>query len=61
VLPRSGLDTTRSILAGWASKYPEEKAFLVPKCLDEMVERGLLGRKTGQGFYKWEGDKVKTE
>ena len=25
-----------------------------PTSLIDMVERGLLGRKTGQGFFKWE-------
>lgn len=27
--------------------------FAPPKILYEMVEQGLLGRKTGQGFFKW--------
>ena len=25
--------------------------------IDSMCEQGLLGRKTGQGFYKWEGNR----
>jgi len=52
-----GLDTTRSILAGWAEAYPEEPAFFVPRCLEDKVAQGKLGRKTGEGFYAWEGDK----
>ena len=29
----------------------------MPKCLEELVAKGHLGRKISQGFYKWEGDK----
>lgn len=33
----------------------------VPATLSEMVEKGLLGRKSGQGFYAWQNGKaVKT-
>jgi 3-hydroxyacyl-CoA dehydrogenase len=52
-----GLDTTLSILEGWCQRYPQEPAFQVPKVLREMVRQKKLGRKTGEGFYKWEGDK----
>ncbi len=30
----------------------------VPERLGEMVEEGLLGRKSGQGFYRWEDGKA---
>jgi 3-hydroxyacyl-CoA dehydrogenase/enoyl-CoA hydratase/3-hydroxybutyryl-CoA epimerase len=30
----------------------------VPESLQEMVDDGLLGRKTGQGFYRWENGKA---
>jgi 3-hydroxyacyl-CoA dehydrogenase len=52
-----GLDTTLFIVEGWTKAYPDEPAFAVPGVLREMVREGKLGRKTGQGFYKWEGDK----
>ena len=52
-----GLDTTLSILQGWVERYPDEPAFAIPKILEEKVQAGKLGRKTGEGFYKWEGDK----
>jgi len=52
-----GLDTCIFIMQGWVDKYPDEPAFTVPKCLQERVDRGELGRKTGKGFYTWEGDK----
>jgi 3-hydroxyacyl-CoA dehydrogenase len=52
-----GLDTTLSIVEGWTKRYPNEPAFSVPKALREKVAQGKLGRKSGEGFYKWEGDK----
>lgn len=52
-----GLDTMHSIIVGWQKDHPDEAAFIMPKCLEEKVKAGHLGRKTGQGFYKWEGDK----
>lgn len=52
-----GLDTCYYIIEGWREKYPDEPAFVVPKCLRDMVEAGNLGRKTGKGFYNWDGDK----
>ena len=53
-----GLDTCHSILVGWTAEFPDEPAFIIPKCLDAMIKQGHHGRKTGQGFYKWEGDKI---
>jgi len=52
-----GLDTTLSILQGWVERFPKEPAFAIPKILEERVAAGKLGRKTGEGFYRWEGDK----
>lgn len=52
-----GLDTTLSILEGWCERYPDEAAFAIPEVLRQKVAEGKLGRKTGEGFYKWEGDK----
>lgn len=53
-----GLDTVLQILQGWKKEFPNEPSFFVPNCLEEMVKSGNLGRKSGQGFYKWNGDKV---
>ena len=52
-----GLDTTLSILQGWVKSYPNEPAFRIPRCLEEKVQAKKFGRKSGEGFYKWEGDK----
>jgi 3-hydroxyacyl-CoA dehydrogenase len=53
-----GLDTCLSILSGWKKNFPGEAAFVVPKVLEEKVKAGHFGRKTGKGFYNWNGDKV---
>jgi 3-hydroxyacyl-CoA dehydrogenase len=54
-----GLDTTLSILEGWHRRFPNEPAFKPAELLKKMVKEGRLGRKSGRGFYEWEGDKVK--
>lgn len=45
------------IVEGWMQKYPDEPAFILPDCLVRKVKAGDLGRKSGKGFYHWEGDK----
>ncbi|CAH0478298.1 unnamed protein product [Peronospora belbahrii] len=52
-----GLDTTLFILEGWVRDHPNEPAFFVPNIVRMKVTEGKLGRKTGDGFYKWDGDK----
>jgi len=52
-----GLDTCMFIVQGWIEKYPNEPSFVLPECLIEKVNAGELGRKTGKGFYHWDGDK----
>jgi 3-hydroxyacyl-CoA dehydrogenase len=52
-----GLDTTLAIIEGWVLRYPQEPAFAIPQVLRTKVKEGKLGRKSGEGFYKWEGDK----
>lgn len=52
-----GLDTIYYIAKGWVEKFPDEPAFVLPKCLEEKVKAGNLGRKSGSGFYKWDGDR----
>ena len=53
-----GLDTLLSIIKGWKKEFPNEPSFFIPKGLEQKVANGDLGRKTGKGFYTWNGDKV---
>jgi 3-hydroxyacyl-CoA dehydrogenase len=52
-----GLDTCYFIVKGWVDKFPQEPSFFIPENLKRMVEQGHLGRKSGRGFYHWDGDK----
>ena len=53
-----GLDTCKSILTGWCEAYPDDPAFFVPPSLVAKVAEGKLGRKSGEGYFKWDGDKL---
>jgi len=48
-----GLDTCLAILKGWKTAYPSNPAFFVPKCLEDLVKEGKLGKKSGKGFYTY--------
>jgi 3-hydroxyacyl-CoA dehydrogenase len=55
-----GNDINLACMEGWQKAHPGNPAFDVPEAmalLKEMVADGKLGRKTGHGFYKWEGNK----
>lgn len=52
-----GLDTTLFILEGWHKLEPANPLFAPPRLLVDKVKAGKLGRKTGEGFFRWEGDK----
>eukprot|EP00607_Mallomonas_marina_P009023 CAMPEP_0182418992 /NCGR_PEP_ID=MMETSP1167-20130531/3327_1 /TAXON_ID=2988 /ORGANISM="Mallomonas Sp, Strain CCMP3275" /LENGTH=269 /DNA_ID=CAMNT_0024593519 /DNA_START=271 /DNA_END=1080 /DNA_ORIENTATION=+ len=52
-----GLDTCHSILTGWRKDFPDEPSFILPLSLSRLVSQGKYGRKTGSGFYEWEGEK----
>lgn len=52
-----GLDTCLYIVQGWVQEYPDEPAFVIPPILQSLVNNGHWGRKSGQGFYHWDGDK----
>jgi len=52
-----GLDTCLYIMDGWVKDFPSERAFVVPELLREKVAKGELGRKSGKGFYYWDGEK----
>mmetsp|Transcript_20751 Transcript_20751/g.22563 ORF Transcript_20751/g.22563 Transcript_20751/m.22563 type:complete len:319 (+) Transcript_20751:73-1029(+) len=52
-----GHDINYNVMKGWREAYPNEPTFFVPKCLEELVQKGHLGRKSGRGFYEWNGDK----
>jgi len=49
-----GLDTTKFIIDGWFKRFPSDPLFKPSPLLDKLVGAGKLGRKTGEGFYKYQ-------
>ncbi|CAH3196816.1 unnamed protein product [Porites evermanni] len=49
-----GLDTTKFIIDGWHEKHPDVPLFEPSEILNDLVARNKLGRKTGEGFYKYD-------
>uniref|UniRef100_A0A670YK68 Hydroxyacyl-CoA dehydrogenase n=1 Tax=Pseudonaja textilis TaxID=8673 RepID=A0A670YK68_PSETE len=48
-----GLDTSKFIIDGWHSLEPENPLFAPSQVLNQLVEEKKLGKKTGEGFYKY--------
>ncbi|KAK1175825.1 hydroxyacyl-coenzyme A dehydrogenase, mitochondrial-like [Acipenser oxyrinchus oxyrinchus] len=48
-----GLDTSKFIIDGWHKMDPDNPLFAPSPMLNKLVEEGKLGKKTGEGFYKY--------
>lgn len=48
-----GLDTSKFIVDGWRQRFPNDPTFKASKTIDQLVSEGKLGRKSGEGFYKY--------
>lgn len=48
-----GLDTTKAVARSLYEEF-KEPLYAAPPLLNRMVDAGLLGRKTGRGFYTYE-------
>jgi 3-hydroxybutyryl-CoA dehydrogenase len=48
-----GLDTTQAVAVSLYEEF-KEPLFAPPPLLNRMVDAGLLGRKTGRGFYTYD-------
>lgn len=51
-----GLDTMQSVADVLFEAFGEPR-FKAPSVLRQLVAAGRLGRKSGSGFYRWEGEK----
>nr|XP_047922325.1 hydroxyacyl-coenzyme A dehydrogenase, mitochondrial [Anser cygnoides] len=48
-----GLDTSKYIIDGWHALEPNNPLFAPSPLVDKLVEEKKLGKKTGEGFYKY--------
>ncbi|XP_067850535.1 hydroxyacyl-coenzyme A dehydrogenase, mitochondrial [Heptranchias perlo] len=48
-----GLDTSKFIIDGWHKMDPDNPLFTSSALLNKLVDEGKLGKKTGEGFYKY--------
>ncbi|XP_017270976.1 hydroxyacyl-coenzyme A dehydrogenase, mitochondrial [Kryptolebias marmoratus] len=48
-----GLDTMKFIIDGWSANNPADPLFAQSELLNGLVAEGKLGKKTGEGFYKY--------
>jgi 3-hydroxyacyl-CoA dehydrogenase len=48
-----GLDTMKFILDGWHQRMPQDHRFTPCPELDKLVTQGKLGRKSGEGFHRY--------
>ena len=59
----AGLDVLADVMRNLAERletHAVSGAFAVPPLVSKLVERGWIGSKTGQGFYKKSGDEILT-
>ena len=58
----AGVDVLAHVARNLSERLPEDERvdFTLPPLINEMIERGWLGEKTGQGFYKKERTKNAT-
>ncbi|XP_064402152.1 hydroxyacyl-coenzyme A dehydrogenase, mitochondrial-like [Halichondria panicea] len=48
-----GLDTTKFILEGWSERFPDNPLFKPTEHVNQLVEAGKIGMKSGEGFYSY--------
>ncbi|KAM7167445.1 hydroxyacyl-coenzyme A dehydrogenase, mitochondrial [Macrochelys suwanniensis] len=48
-----GLDTSKYIIDGWHSLEPNNPLFAPSPLVNKLVEERKMGKKTGEGFYKY--------
>lgn len=49
----TGLDIGLAVLEGWHKRFPDDPAFKPTELQRKLVKEGKLGRKTGEGVYKY--------
>ena len=55
-----GNEINLACMTGWVENFPDDPSFDKKEgieLLQKMTDIGDIGRKTGQGFYKWDGNR----
>ncbi|MCS7143688.1 MAG: 3-hydroxyacyl-CoA dehydrogenase [Archaeoglobaceae archaeon] len=56
IFDRIGLDISLDVLKSLEEAYPRFSSDFTKDVLKQFVESGKLGKKSGEGFYKWAGE-----
>ncbi|KAG5463944.1 hypothetical protein LSCM1_00117 [Leishmania martiniquensis] len=56
-----GIDVIKLIVDGWHARCPKDSLFNPSPLINERVSAGKLGKKTGEGFYKYDSKGRKIE
>ncbi|GAB6033437.1 hypothetical protein CHUAL_013323 [Chamberlinius hualienensis] len=48
-----GLDTHYYVATAWGKRFPNDTSYVVSPIVEKLVKEGKFGRKTGEGFYKY--------
>jgi 3-hydroxyacyl-CoA dehydrogenase len=52
-----GLDTMKFIMDGWHQRCPDDHRYTPCEILERLVNSGKIGRKVGEGFYRYTATK----
>lgn len=61
IFDRIGLDISLDVLKSLSEAYPRFSSDFIKNTLTQFVEAGKLGKKSGEGFYKWIGEEIVPE
>ena len=61
IFDRIGLDVSLDVLRSLKEAYPRFSSEFIEDVLQQFVDSGKLGKKSGEGFYRWLGEEVVSE
>lgn len=56
IFDRIGLDVSLDVLKSLEEAYPRFSSDFIKETLTQFLEAGKLGKKSGEGFYRWVGE-----
>jgi 3-hydroxyacyl-CoA dehydrogenase len=61
IFDRIGLDVSLDVFRSLKEAYPRFSSEFIEGVLQQFVDSGKLGKKTGEGFYRWHGEEIVPE